>query len=226
MGFRKVALLTEIFALTAMSSVGFSSWLAIQTTPVSNEINVNVENITNLNDYITINHIIMSDYNNSGFYDDFTYSDTTYDTGYIETSIDVNLEKFKSEVSSNSTYYFDIDLISKSTLSILGTTYDFFEVVLIQSVTYTYSLTNTSGTVAYPTTSESITEYNVTNYTTNENTISSPITINGGSSDTYLNIILKYKIKVNSSVVSLETFFPTLTAYKGVKFTLVAVMEG
>ena len=78
MGFRKVALLTEIFALTAMSSVGFSSWLAIQTTPVSNEINVNVENITNLNDYITINHIIMSDYNNSGFYDDFTYSDTTY----------------------------------------------------------------------------------------------------------------------------------------------------
>lgn len=118
MGFRKVALLTEIFALTAMSSVGFSSWLAIQTTPVSNEINVNVENIVNTDKYVTIDNMRFSELSTSGFVDDNIINGTASTIASLDFDITFDLNTYRTidkNTINNDTIGFDIELSSSFT---------------------------------------------------------------------------------------------------------------
>ena len=95
MNFRKMITLIEILALTGVMSVGFSTWVIIETEFPYIQVQVETENVFNTNDYLEIKNIAFSDYNENGFYDDFTYvEDTTGNLiGYLEFEIEVDLSK-------------------------------------------------------------------------------------------------------------------------------------
>ena len=95
MNFRKMITLIEMLALTGVMSVGFSTWVIIETEFPYIQVQVETENVFNTNDYLEIKNIAFSDYNENGFYDDFTYvEDTTGNLiGYLEFEIEVDLSK-------------------------------------------------------------------------------------------------------------------------------------
>lgn len=105
---KKLITLIEILAMTGLVSVGFSSWLIIESNPAIIEGKVNVEEVFDNNDYITIKNMSFSDYyfNNGqgGFYPDYTYTnDLTKltSTGILEFDIIIDLNKYRTELKTS-----------------------------------------------------------------------------------------------------------------------------
>ena len=92
MNFRKMITLIEMLALTGVMSVGFSTWVIVETSFPEIQVKVETENVVNVDEYLKIKNVVFSDYNTNGFYTDFIYGDTTNNlTGYLEFDIEVDL---------------------------------------------------------------------------------------------------------------------------------------
>lgn len=112
MKFKKLITLIETLALTGLVSVGFSSWLIIETNPAILQGRVNVEEVYDNNDYLTIKNMSFSDYCNGGFYDDYKYgTESLTNPGVLEFDIVINLNKYREELkTSPSSVELDIQL--------------------------------------------------------------------------------------------------------------------
>lgn len=210
MGFRKVALLTEIFALTAMSSVGFSSWLAIYSPIISANGMVNVESISNQNDYMNINSMLFSEYNADGFYNDFVGGSEISKTATLYVEIEVDLDKCKDVFGSYTKLNFDFEL------SCLTTRIKLFALANSVTMIYDYFIDNGSVTENNPST------LNDLNGSTKESSISIACSTYTGS----LFVHLYYKINLTDEY---ETFYSVVTAtnpLEEINFDLKCYLEG
>lgn len=95
MNLKKMITLIEILALTGVMSVGFSTWVIVETNFPEIQIQVETENVFNTNEYLKIKNVVFSDYDSDGFYNDFIYVDdnSSNKTGYLEFEIEVDLSK-------------------------------------------------------------------------------------------------------------------------------------
>lgn len=99
MKIKKLISLVEIFAMTGLVSVGFSSWLIVESNPISLSGNIVVEEVINYNEYITIKNMTFSDYDASGFYNDYVYSTDTSTrlfTANLEADMIIDLTKCRN----------------------------------------------------------------------------------------------------------------------------------
>lgn len=108
MKIKRLITLIETLALTGLVSVGFSSWLVIETNPaVIAGLKANVEDVFSNYDYLIIKNMSFSDYyynNGGGFYPDYTYtSDVTQltDTGILEFDVIIDLNKYRTDLKTS-----------------------------------------------------------------------------------------------------------------------------
>lgn len=234
MGFRKVALLTEIFALTAMSSVGFSSWLAIYSPSIQATGTVNVENITNQNDYMNINSMLFSEYNADGFYNDFVGGSETSKTATLYIELEVDLDKCQDVFGSYTKLDFDFELTTETKYFNHNNETKYFNLIIDadnRTLTYNYIIGTNKSTLS---------EIDITY--SNQKILNS-ININGITSenittDKKLFIYLNYKFDLTEDNFSKFTSFVqsnderdtngniTNQVDDEIKFKLVAVLQG
>lgn len=230
MGFRKVALLTEIFALTAMSSVGFSSWLAIYSPSIEATGIVNVENITNLNDYMNVNSMIFSEYNTEGFYEDFTSSAAVSKVATLVAEIEVDLNKCQDTFGTFNYLSFGFELSSQTKYFNNNTEY-FNPILLSNSRTLTYDciIGNTKSS-----NSSNVTYSNSIIYTS---ILIENITIENITTARKMYIHLKYKLDLTNSFDKFISYVQSNDEKDSngnvlnvvddeIKFNLVATLEG
>ena len=102
MNFKKMITLIEMLALTGVISVGFSTWVIVETSFPEMQVKVETENVFNTNHYLSIKNITFSDYDEYGFYKDFIYSDDHSTNGenagrsltsYLEFDVEVYLSE-------------------------------------------------------------------------------------------------------------------------------------
>ena len=92
MNFKKMITLIEFLALTGVMSVGFSTWVIVQTKFPDFTIEAETENVYNMDDYLEIRNIMLSDYKDNGFYNEFDFNAAVvnYAYLYIDLYVDVN----------------------------------------------------------------------------------------------------------------------------------------
>lgn len=114
MNFRKMITLIEMLALTGVMSVGFSTWVIVETSFPEIQIKVETENVFNTNEYLEIKNIILSDYNEDGFYDEFNYNSSVVPYAYLYADLYINLARWR-ELNYNASFTnlsFDININS------------------------------------------------------------------------------------------------------------------
>ena len=122
MNFRKMITAIELLAVTGVMSVGFSTWVIVETSFPEIQVKVETENVVNVDEYLKIKNVIFSDYNTNGFYTDFVYGDTTDNlTGYLEFDIEVDLSMC-TFISGNLEFEIGISTLvaSKSSFDLVG----------------------------------------------------------------------------------------------------------
>ena len=106
MNFRKMITLIEMLALTGVMSVGFSTWVIVETSFPEIHVQVETEKVLNYNKYIKFKNIVFSDYDEFGFYNDFVYSDDHNTSGEgagrslsstISTTAIINLDECRKD---------------------------------------------------------------------------------------------------------------------------------
>lgn len=248
MKIKKIITLIEMLSLTGLISVGFSSWLIVETELASLEGTIKAENVIDNNRYLEIKTMSFSDYDTSGFFIDFVYDSNRSMTGYLDVVIDVDLQEFKTGVTSSNNYKFNLNLVTESKYNLLGTNYLFYDLMKDETITYNYTLSTASGSSTYPSTGNPYvpstiyvpnTTYTVnsTSFTQSATSFFSSFTIsNGSSSDLSLRLNLKYSFTVDTNklieITGLEeakaitSFFGIISPSKGVNFKMIASMEG
>ena len=132
MNLKKMITLIELLALTGVSSVGFSTWVIVETIFPEAHIQVETENVFNTN--VIIQNVSFSDYNSNGFYNNFIYEDDTSSnlTGYLEFDIVVDLSmclfisgpiKFELSFETNASNSYDIIKEANNSIIRESTTY-------------------------------------------------------------------------------------------------------
>ena len=119
MNFKKMITLIEMLALTGVMSVGFSTWVIVETSFPEMQVKVETENVFNTNDYLKIKNFSFSDYSDKGFYLDFIYTETPSTTqAQIFLDIEINLVEWRKLIddSSFTKLNFDFTLIPGSIL--------------------------------------------------------------------------------------------------------------
>lgn len=102
MKIKRLITLIETLALTGLVSVGFSSWLIIETNPAVISGRVNVEEVFNNNNYLSIKNLSFSDYCKDGFYDDYTFGTASNNNaGILEFDIIIDVKKYREELKTN-----------------------------------------------------------------------------------------------------------------------------
>ena len=100
---KKLITLIETLAMTGLVSVGFSSWLIIETNPAILEGKVNVEDVFDNNDYVVIKNVSFSDWFggvDGGFYTDYIFSTTYSSTAVLEFDVVIDLNKYRTELKT------------------------------------------------------------------------------------------------------------------------------
>ena len=143
MNFKKMITLIEMLALTGIMSVGFSTWVIVETNFPEIHVQVETENVFNTNEFLTIKNITFSDYDANGFYVDYIYSSDTSTrskTGYLEFDIIVNLSKC-SMFEENLSFEFSMSTNpNNSKFDLIGNS------SIIKRESSTYSLNDSSNT--------------------------------------------------------------------------------
>lgn len=251
MKIKRLITLIEMLSLTGLISVGFSSWLIVETELLSLEGTIKAENVIDNNDYLEIKTMSFSDYDSSGFFVDFVFDSNRSMTGYLDVVIDVDLQEFKTGVTSSNNYKFMLNLVSESDYQIKGINYLFYDLMKDESVTYNYTISTASSSSTFPSSGNQFTPSTVyipnTTYTINSTSFtqsatsffSSLVINNGSSSDLSLRLNLKYSFTVDVDKLlvitgnteektseAINLFFNTFSAFKGVDFRMIASMEG
>ena len=238
MKIKRLITLIESLAMTGLISVGFSSWLIVEQSIATIYANATVENVVNNNDYLEIKNMSFSDYDSKGFYIDFVYDSNRSMTGYLDVTVDVNLQNFRKFVASTDKYKFNLSLITDSVYPINQNDILFYDLMINESLIYTYTLVNAKSSITYPSSGNPYNPsvlyvpnntyaVNDISFTQPSNSLFSSITIeNGSSSDTSLILNLKYSFTLNTDIVTAQTFFQTFALKKGVTFKMIASMEG
>ena len=245
MKFKKLFTLIEMLSLTGLISVGFSSWLIVETEFPSISGTIKAENVVN-NEFLKIRTMSFSDYDGTtttpGYYIDFVYNSNRSNTGYLEVVIDIDLKTFKTKVVSTNNYKLLLNLITNSTIPVTGNNVLFYDLMLKEdatnpmTMTYTYTLSTSSTSVTYPT-SGSLTpsiiykpgiEYNSGNvsFTQSSNSLFTSFEIEGSDADQSLTLNLKYSFTLDTTKATADVFFPMLAVKKGITFSMNAAMEG
>lgn len=116
MNFKKMITLIELLALTGVVSVGFSTWVIVETSFPEAHVQIETEKVVNTNLYLKIKNAVFSDYDSNGFFIDFIYSENTSTegdnpgrslTGYLEFDIEVDLSQCSY---LNGKFNFDISI--------------------------------------------------------------------------------------------------------------------
>lgn len=251
MKIKKLITLIEMLSLTGLISVGFSSWLIVETELASLEGTIKAENVIDNNKYLEIKTMSFSDYDTSGFFIDFVYDSNRSMTGYLDVVIDVDLQEFKTGVTSSNKYKFNLNLVTESDFSIKGTSYLFYDLMKDEAVTYYYTISTASSSSTFPSTVDPYVPSTIyvpnTTYTVNSSSFtqsptsffSSFIIENGSSADLSLRLNLKYGFTVDvdklleitgnteeNKATAINTFFSTFSMFGGVDFQMIASMEG
>lgn len=204
MRFKKLVATIELLAITSVMSVGFSAWAVVTTNSSSNTATIEVENVINNNDFLEIKNILLSDYSDSGFYNEFNFDVAVVDYAYLYVDLSINIDKWK-ELSNDSTYtYLNFDINIQASASITS-----------------YVKSNLSCEHTSPNTTEEFSSTEAV-LNTNEWNDSFKLTYSNVSSLSSLSIYLKYKI-VPSNVTYLIN---ALKSSSGGTFTIQAEMKG
>ncbi len=207
MKIKKLLSLLEIFAVTSVVSVGFSTWTMVVTTAQTVEGNIQAEDVFDINECIEIKDMLFSDYNSAGFYQDFSPTAETTTTGILEFDVEVDLEKC-SKLGSFNSLDFDLDLTCTTTFP------TFSSLVSSITLTATYSIDgsdianvgNITSTTAIPKQSDSF------NIVCNNN-------------QTLLVLNLKYAMEFGSNF-SLFYTASSSSVFKGLNFDLLVMIGG
>ena len=148
MNFRKMITLIEMLALTGVMSVGFSTWVIVETSFPEIQIQVETENVFNTNEYLEIKNIVLSDYNENGFYPDFIYTDAQ-DKTKAKLFVDyyVNLEKYRQLTGSTSLTSLDFSFTITPPSYMLVTDYEWISNVC--TAKYTFNDTTKETNLTY-----------------------------------------------------------------------------
>lgn len=119
MNFKKMITLIEMLALTGVMSVGFSTWVIVETSFNEIDIKVDTENVFDTNHFLTISNITFSDYSDKGFYPEFIYTDSPVYIGYLEFDLIVDLSQCYVSSNDSLMFYIDIDTDTKSEFDIV-----------------------------------------------------------------------------------------------------------
>lgn len=140
MNFKKLAVLIEMLSVTCLVSVGFSSWLVTSTSNYKVVGNVESYDIINSNDYIVISNMIISDYNESGFFTDYIYSDGVSNICKFEYDVTMNYNKYMTDIygdnknnwGNSKKFNFEFDLCYSEEVSVRNVTneeWKFFDIL-------------------------------------------------------------------------------------------------
>ena len=114
MNFKKMITLFELLALTGVMSVGFSTWVIVETQFRYITAPIETENVFNTNEFLIIKNASFSDYNEEGFYLDYLYEEEqTKEYAKIFFDIEVNLKKWRELVDDSSFSKLDFNLSLK-----------------------------------------------------------------------------------------------------------------
>lgn len=129
MNFKKMITLIEFLALTGVMSVGFSTWVIVETNFPEIKLQVETENVFNTNEYLTIKNYAFSDIyyelnedgsiKKSGFFKDFVYDVSVAESNYVcqfVAEVEVNLNVTTSFIKNNMySFIFSLSCTSNNT---------------------------------------------------------------------------------------------------------------
>ena len=220
MNFRKMITAIELLAVTGVMSVGFSTWVIVETTFPAIQVQIETENVVNLNEYLSIKNTVFSDYNEEGFYKDFIYGDTI-STGYLEFDIVIDLSK--CAYISSSTLIFDISLNTNNTNS-----YDLIgdqNTEKVEKTLASYSINSSESTKIDENVPIDKTPYSITagGVSVTKYKIDDTVTIkNISNRSDIMNVHLKYGFTLSS----LEKLIAANNLNQGIKFDISVVLKG
>lgn len=217
MKIKKILAMIEILAVTCLVSVGFSSWVVVNTYPEYKDINVATEGVINVSDYISDIKMSFSEVAKEGFVNDYSLDSSSPNIGYLKAEYTFNLDLFKQSENFEGT-----SLLFETKLELSNSTYPLNIISYFENnnTTITYTIDSNAAVTASKTVLES------------DDSVTFSYRVNSESFSTQKSIKINFNIAFDlTSYIGESTFeetvYSVLNANQSIPFNIViAVNDG